>query len=75
MGLAAPRLAVEDQALRVAHENAGGGGEGAPPVLSEQPGLGRAEPVAAFALAQVEAVLGQPAVERAGVVERRDGDE
>ena len=45
------------------------------PVLSEQLGLGRAEPVVALALAQVEAVFEQPAVERAGIVERRDGDE
>ena len=45
------------------------------PVLSEQLGLGRAESVVALALAQVEAVLEQPAVERADVAERRDGDE
>lgn len=45
------------------------------PVSSEQLGLGRDEPVAALALAQVEAVFEQPAVERAGAVERRGGDE
>ena len=45
------------------------------PVLSEQLGPGRSEPAAALALAQAEAVLERPAVERAGVVERRDGDE
>ena len=60
----------------LAHENAAGGsGESASPSSPEQLGLGRTEPVVALALAQVEAVVEQPAVERPDVVERRDGDE
>lgn len=45
------------------------------PVLPEQLELGRAEPVVALALAQVEAVLEQPLVERGDVVEGRNGHE